>query len=123
MTANILAIDHIQIAAPEGSEGKAREFYGRLLGLEELEVPLALRDRACCWFQCGRLQVHIGIQQDFQPSRKAHPAFLTTHIDGLKEVFQLHGIATVDDSDLPGVRRFFAEDPWGNRLEFLERSS
>jgi len=104
-------------------EEKAREFYGEILGLEELEVPLALRDRACCWFQCGRLQVHIGIQQDFQPSRKAHPAFLTTNIDGLKEVFQLHGIVTVDDSDLPGVRRFFAADPWGNRLEFLEKSS
>ena len=76
MTANIVAIDHIQIAAPEGGAKKAREFYGRILGLAELEVPLALQDRACCWFQCGRLQVHIGIQEDFQPSRKAHPAFL-----------------------------------------------
>jgi len=123
MTTNILAIDHIQIAAPEGCEEKARAFYGGILGLEELEVPLALRDRACCWFQCGQLQVHIGIERNFQPSKRAHPAFLIRYIDALKEIFQFHGIATVDDSDLPGARRFFAEDLWGNRLEFLERSA
>jgi catechol 2,3-dioxygenase-like lactoylglutathione lyase family enzyme len=123
MSTYILAIDHVQIAAPEGCEEKARVFYGEILGLEELEVPLGLRDRASCWFRCGQLQMHIGIQQDFQASKKAHVAFLTTRIDGLREVFQLHGITTVDDGDLPGARRFFTEDPWGNRLEFLERTS
>jgi catechol 2,3-dioxygenase-like lactoylglutathione lyase family enzyme len=119
----IQGLDHVQIAAPPDSQEAAREFYGGLLGLEELEVPQALRDRAGCWFQCGKLQVHIGIQQNFQPAKKAHPAFLTANLDELRSRFQARGMATIDDSDRPGIRRFFAEDPWGNRLEFMESTA
>ncbi len=121
MTTPGLTIDHIQIAAPPGAEEKAREFYGGLLGLEEIEVPPALRDRACCWFRCGALTIHIGIQQNFLPAKKAHPAFLAPDLDGLRKTLEASGVICREDRDLPGARRFFAEDPWGNRLEFLNR--
>ena len=120
MSALIAGLDHIQIAAPPDAEQAAREFYGGLLGLVELEVPVALRDRACCWFQCGALQVHIGTQQNFQPAKKAHPAFLCPDLDALRTRFRERGLSMIEDRDRPGIQRFFAEDPWGNRLEFLE---
>jgi catechol 2,3-dioxygenase-like lactoylglutathione lyase family enzyme len=123
MKATIQGLDHIQIAAPPGAQEKAREFYGSLLGLKELEVPLALRDRATTWFECGALQIHIGIQQNFQPAKKAHPAFVTTHLQELLDRLKAHGVPTVEDQDRPGIARFFTEDPWGNRLEFMEMTS
>ena len=113
-------IDHIQIAAPEGCEPAAREFYGSLLGMKELEKPPALRARGGCWFECGSQQVHIGVEKNFQPARKAHPAFAVLDLDKLREALESRGIPIVPDDDLPGRRRFYAEDPWGNRIEFVE---
>jgi hypothetical protein len=73
--------DHIQIAAPEGCEPAAREFYGAILGLQEVEKPLALRARGGCWFQCDKQQVHIGVERGFHPAKKAHPAFVVFSLD------------------------------------------
>ena len=116
----ISRIDHIQLAAPKGCEDAARRFYGEILGLREMEKPESLRTRGGCWFQCGAQQLHIGVEADFRPAKKAHPAFAAEDLGKLRESLQAHGIAIKDDDAIPGTRRFFAEDPWGNRLEFVE---
>ncbi|MBZ5642747.1 MAG: VOC family protein [Acidobacteriia bacterium] len=116
----VARIDHIQIAAPEGCESAAREFYGSLLGMKELEKPPVLRARGGCWFACGSQQVHIGVERNFQPARKAHPAFAVPDLDKLRETLAARGVPVKDDDNLPGTRRFYAKDPWGNRIEFVE---
>lgn len=116
----VSGLDHIQIAAPEGCEAAAREFYGSLLGLTELEKPEPLRSRGGCWFQCGTQQLHIGVEKNFRPAKKAHPAFAVSDLGELRKTLLAHDVKITDDTSLPGTRRFFAEDPWGNRLEFLE---
>lgn len=110
----------MQIAAPEGCEQQARDFYGHLLGLEEIEKPEPLRSRGGCWFKVGTQQLHVGVEQDFRPARKAHPAFAVTDIDKLAAALDLANVDYRWDSTIPGVRRFHAHDPWGNRLEFVE---
>jgi catechol 2,3-dioxygenase-like lactoylglutathione lyase family enzyme len=119
----IVRIDHIQLAAPIGCEAAAREFYGKLLGLHEIEKPASLRARGGCWFQCGDQQVHLGVESDFRPAKKAHPAFLVSELDKVRENLIAGGVKITDDDSLPGACRFYAEDPWGNRLEFLEANS
>jgi catechol 2,3-dioxygenase-like lactoylglutathione lyase family enzyme len=116
----ISRIDHIQISAPEGCESAARDFYGSLLGLKEIEKPPVLRARGGCWFECGSQQLHIGVERPFQPAKKAHPAFSVFKLDELRKSLEEHGVPLIDDDNLPGTRRFYAQDPWGNRLEFLE---
>jgi catechol 2,3-dioxygenase-like lactoylglutathione lyase family enzyme len=120
MKSRIAHLDHLQIAAPEGCESAARDFYGRLLGMREIEKPESLRARGGCWFQCGTQQLHIGVEKDFRPASKAHPAFAATNFDDLRQALLARGVKVTDDTTIPGVRRFHTEDPWGNRLEFLE---
>jgi catechol 2,3-dioxygenase-like lactoylglutathione lyase family enzyme len=120
MTPRVARIDHIQIAAPEGCETAARDFYGSLLGLEEIEKPQMLRARGGCWFQCGSQQLHIGVEKPFHAAKKAHPAFLVPRMDELRDALKKRGVPVVEDDAIPGTRRFYAEDPWGNRLEFVE---
>jgi catechol 2,3-dioxygenase-like lactoylglutathione lyase family enzyme len=116
----ILGIDHVQLAAPAGCEEKARWFFGEVLGMQELPKPSDLAKRGGCWFQCGRQQLHIGVEKDFAPAKKAHPAFAVSAIDALKVRLGENGVKYRDDVSNPGVKRIFAEDPWGNRLEFVE---
>jgi catechol 2,3-dioxygenase-like lactoylglutathione lyase family enzyme len=113
-------IDHVQVAAPRGCEEKAREFFGGLLGLKEIEKPGQLRERGGCWFKLGRGQLHIGVEENFRPATKAHPAFAVTDVDALFAKLSAAGVACSWDEALGGVRRFYAQDPWGNRLEFTE---
>ena len=123
MNLGVACLDHIQIAAPEGCEDKAREFYGSLLGMREIEKPPILKARGGCWFQCGSQQMHIGVERDFRAAKKAHPAFGVFHLDELRKTLQSAGAAVIEDEALPGTRRFYAEDPWGNRVEFVEISA
>jgi catechol 2,3-dioxygenase-like lactoylglutathione lyase family enzyme len=116
----ITGIDHVQIAAPKGCEAAARDFFGRLLGLVEIEKPEPLRGRGGCWFRAGSRQLHIGVQENFQPATKAHPAFAVSDIEALFSSLESAGIRCVWDEVIGGVRRFYANDPWGNRLEFTE---
>jgi catechol 2,3-dioxygenase-like lactoylglutathione lyase family enzyme len=122
MSFNFSGIDHVQLAAPEGCESKARSFFADLLGWVEIPKPENLRKRGGVWFQCGTHQVHIGVQKDFVPATKAHPAFHVKNIDSLREYLLEKSIQVIDDdarSD-EGVKRFYLNDPFGNRLEFLE---
>ncbi len=103
------------MAAPPGCEEEAREFYGGLLGLVEVEKPEPLRARGGVWFE----QLHVGVEQDFAPARKAHPALRVDDLDGLAARLSAAGRRVDWDAALPRVRRFYTADPWGNRVEFL----
>jgi catechol 2,3-dioxygenase-like lactoylglutathione lyase family enzyme len=118
---NITGLDHVQIAAPPGAEPAACEFFGELLGLEEVEKPEALRGRGGAWFQLGAQQLHVGIEAEFAPARKAHPALRVPagELDGLAARLEAAGVPVSWDDALLPVRRFYAEDPWGNRLELI----
>lgn len=117
----ILGLDHIQLAMPPGSEDLARQFYGGVLGCEEIAKPPNLAARGGCWFKCGELQVHLGVEQHFVPARKAHPGFIVADIAGLMETLRAAGVGIVDDEPLMGWYRIYASDPFGNRLEFMQR--
>jgi hypothetical protein len=116
----VARVDHVQIAAPEGCERAARESYGSNLGLQEIKKPLLLPTRGGCWFQCDNQQVHVGVEPDFHPSEKAHAAFLVFSLDELRQTLLARGVHVVDGENLPERRRFYADDPWGNRIEFVE---
>ncbi|QIN84662.1 glyoxalase [Rubrobacter tropicus] len=115
------ALDHVQVAMPAGREEKAREFYSGLLGLRELEKPAALAARGGAWFALpdGR-QLHLGVEEPYRASRKAHPAFVVPALEELARKLEAVGLAVRWDDDLAPRRRFYGEDPFGNRLEFLE---
>ncbi|WP_400163882.1 VOC family protein [Brevibacillus sp. TJ4] len=115
-----LGLDHVQLAAPAGCEAEARRFFGELLGMTEVEKPEKLKPRGGVWFQCGAQMLHIGVEADFSPAKKAHPAFLVRSIEALMERLREHGVAYRLDDEIPGITRFFTEDPFGNRLEFME---
>ena len=121
ITSSLIAgIDHIQIAAPKGCEAEARRFFGELLGLEEIEKPEPLHSRGGCWFRIGSGQLHIGVEEDFRPARKGHPAFAVRDVEALFETLVQAGVSCVRDEAVQDVQRFYASDPWGNRLEFTE---
>jgi extradiol dioxygenase family protein len=114
-------LDHVQIAAPPECEAEARRFYGTVVGLSELQKPEPLRARGGVWFALAEGQLHIGVEAPFAPARKAHPAFRLTdaELPALAKRLQDAGAPVRWDEELPAVRRFFTDDPWGNRLEFL----
>ena len=106
---------------PAGGEEDARRFYGEVLGLGEVPKPPDLEQRGGCWFRGEGLELHLGVEEAFRADRKAHPAFLVEDLDALRRALEEVGVETVDDMPLKGgFRRFFAWDPFGNRLEFLE---
>lgn len=111
------ALDHVQVAAPPGCEPQARRFYGQLLGLDEVEKPPALAGRGGVWFG----QLHVGVSQAFTPATKAHPALRVSgpRLTELAERLTAAGAPVTWDDRLPGHRRFYTSDPWGNRLELL----
>jgi catechol 2,3-dioxygenase-like lactoylglutathione lyase family enzyme len=113
-------IDHVQLAAPPGCEDTARRFFAGVLGWTEVPKPDHLARRGGLWFQCGAQEVHIGVQPDFVPARKAHPAFSVKDLAAFREHVVANGLDPIDDEPLPGARRFYLTDPFGNRLEFLE---
>jgi catechol 2,3-dioxygenase-like lactoylglutathione lyase family enzyme len=116
----ILGLDHVQLAAPPGCEAQARRYYGELLGLTEVEKPEPLRPRGGVWFSLGAQQLHVGVAEPFTPARKAHPALIVApgEIDKLAARLAEAGVEVRWDDVLP-ARRFFSEDPWGNRIELV----
>jgi len=120
----VRGIDHVQLAAPQGCEAAARRFYGGVLGLREIPKPEALRRRGGVWFQAGCAQLHIGVEEPFRAARRAHPALRVepAGLDALAAALAVAGAPVTWDDDLPGTRRFYCEDPWGNRLELLSEA-
>jgi hypothetical protein len=116
----ITAVDHVQLAAPPGSEDRLRAYYAGVLGMTEIPKPPPLAARGGCWFQAGTVQLHLGIEEDFRPARKAHPGLLVTGIECYGARLAARGAPVHWDEHLPGFRRFYSEDPVGNRLEFLQ---
>lgn len=116
----VVGVDHVQLAMPAGKEGEARAFYGTLLGLVELEKPPVLKARGGVWFSLGINQLHLGVEEGFQPAKKAHPGLLVRDILILGKKLSAAGIKVDWDENLPHYHRFYSEDPFGNRLEFLE---
>jgi catechol 2,3-dioxygenase-like lactoylglutathione lyase family enzyme len=117
----LLAIDHIQIAMPAGRETAARAFYAGVLGLMEVEKPAALAGRGGCWFESGGIKVHLGVDPDFRPAQKAHPAFLVDDLQALERK-ALDAAATVRrDVALEGYDRIHVFDPFGNRIELMQQ--
>ena len=120
MSHSFYGIDHVQLAAPAECEEAARGFFCDVLGMEEIRKPEELQKRGGVWFQCGSHQVHIGVDGNFIPARKAHPALHVRNLAYLRERIVRHGFQVKDDELLPGAERFYIDDPFGNRLEFLE---
>jgi catechol 2,3-dioxygenase-like lactoylglutathione lyase family enzyme len=112
-------LHHVLIAAPAGGEGAARAFFGDLLGFPEVRKPDSLALRGGVWFQVGSQQLHVGVEEPFRAATKAHPAFEVEDLDGVRTRLRGAGVETWDDEPYPGRRRFYAHDPFGNRLEFL----
>lgn len=115
-------LDHIQIAIPPGSEEACRSFYCGLLGWNEVSKPASLAGRGGLWLRTATFEVHLGVEQDFRPAKKAHPAFTLKKLDELATKLLEGGHSVVWDDLLPGKRRFFSYDNEGNRLEFIESS-
>lgn len=113
-------LHHVQLAMPAGAEDTARDFYTGVLGMTEIAKPVALAARGGAWFGAGGVELHLGVEADFRPARKAHPGISVTDLDALAERLVAGGATPEWDGDFPGHRRFYANDPFGNRLEFLQ---
>ena len=117
----VLGLDHVQLAIPRGGETVARAFYGGLLGLVEETKPEPLASRGGCWFRAEGTVLHLGMEETFVPARKAHPAFLVADLDAARAELAAAGAPVVPDDSLPDVRRFYSADPFGNRIELIQR--
>jgi catechol 2,3-dioxygenase-like lactoylglutathione lyase family enzyme len=115
----LAAIDHVQLAMPPGREDEARAFFGGLLGMTEIPKPSALTARGGCWFESGAVRLHLGVEQDFRPAKKAHPALLCSDYERLLARLRAAGAAVTSDEAIEGIRRCYIEDPFGNRIELV----
>ena len=113
-------LDHVLLAMPAGRESDARQFYQGILGIPEAEKPSDLAARGGCWFEDGELKIHLGVETNFSPARKAHPAFLVEDLAALASTLVQAGIPISHDEPLEGYDRIFVHDPFGNRIELLE---
>ncbi len=117
----IAGLHHVQLAIPAGQEEACRRFWGHTLGMTELPKPAGLAGRGGCWFSAGGLEVHLGVEADFVPARKAHPGIVVDGLADLAAKLEATGAAVIWDTELDGHDRFYSSDPFGNRLEFLQR--
>ena len=115
-------IDHVQVCIPPRAEPQARDFYGRLLGLEEIEKPAALKENGGLWYALADVQLHIGVEPEVAPSKR-HPAFEVEEAEGVRAYLEQNGVRTKDEVAVPGVvYRFSFYGPFGNRIELLEKT-
>ena len=113
-------LHHIQLAIPVGGEGESRKFWAGILSFSEAVKPSFLAARGGCWFRRGNIEIHLGTEPKFAPATRAHPGIIVTGIKDLADHLQRNGVATTWDGNFPGFERFYANDPFGNRLEFLQ---
>ena len=114
--------DHVQVCIPRGTEDRAREFYGGLLGLAEIEKPEVLKRNGGMWYSVAAVQLHVGVEDVVAPSKR-HPAFDVEDAKAVRAYLEEHQVRTKDEPDIPGVvHRFSFFDPFGNRIELLEKT-
>jgi catechol 2,3-dioxygenase-like lactoylglutathione lyase family enzyme len=116
----VAGIHHVQLAAPYGSEAMMRDFYVGTLGMVEVPKPPVLAARGGVWFGAPGIEIHIGVEDGFRPARKAHPGILVRDLGAMAARLRAAGHEIRPDDLLPGFRRFYVDDPVGNRLELLE---
>jgi catechol 2,3-dioxygenase-like lactoylglutathione lyase family enzyme len=116
----LLVLHHVQLAMPPGGEDQARAFYRDVLELVEVPKPDNLARRGGCWFEQGELRIHLGVEEDFQPARKAHPALLVEDLAMLAAKIEVAGYEVVSDEPLEGFERLYVYDPFGNRIELMQ---
>ena len=116
----ILGIVHVQLAIPAGGEEKARGFFGDLLGMQEVPKPATLSVSGC-WFEGGSLNLHLGVDPDFRAATKAHPALLVDDLAELRKRLDQAGVKISNGKQIEGYRRLFVDDPFGNRIEIMEK--
>lgn len=116
----IEVLDHVQLAMPSGGEDQARAFYSDLLGIPEVPKPPHLAKRGGCWFERGPLKVHLGVEKNFRPAGKAHPAFRVADLAVLTTRLTEAGFSITEDEPLAGYERCYVDDPFGNRIELME---
>ena len=116
----VIGLDHVQLAMPAGREDDAAAFYEGLLGIPRVPKPAHLAARGGCWFESGALKVHLGVDADFRPATKAHPAFVVDDVRALARVLVAAGHEVVDDEPLDGFDRVYVHDPFGNRIELMQ---
>lgn len=119
MKIKINRLNHVQLCIPRGAEDDAREFYGKLLGLGEIEKPDVLKANGGLWFEMGDIQLHIGVEEAREPSKR-HPAFEVENLEGIRKYLHECGVRIKDEPAIPGAQRFSFFDPFGNRIEFIE---
>jgi catechol 2,3-dioxygenase-like lactoylglutathione lyase family enzyme len=117
----VMALDHIQLAMSEGKEELADRFYCKILGFRKLQKPAHLEGRGGRWFHSNGVNLHLGIEREFVPARKAHPVFVVRSLSELKTRLDEANIEIVWDTQIQGFEHFYTSDPFGNRLEFMER--
>ncbi|HEY0100789.1 MAG TPA: VOC family protein, partial [Pyrinomonadaceae bacterium] len=122
MKIKIKRLNHVQLCVPPGAEERAREFYGRLLGLREIEKPAPLRANGGLWFEIADIQLHIGVEGG-QSKSKRHPAFEVEDIEGVRTYLEANNVRTKDEIALAGIERFSFFDPFDNRIELLEKTN
>jgi len=112
-------LDHVQLAMPADAEDRATHFYESVLGIPRVPKPAQLAARGGCWFERDGLRVHLGVEEDFRPARKAHPALAVTGIDALCAALEAAGHPVRRAEDVPGQPQFYVDDPFGNRIELV----
>jgi catechol 2,3-dioxygenase-like lactoylglutathione lyase family enzyme len=117
---SVAGIHHVQLAAPYGSEALMRDFYVGTLGMVEVPKPPVLAARGGVWFGAPGIEIHIGVEDGFRPARKAHPGILVRDLGAMAARLRAAGHEIRPDDLLPGFRRFYVDDPVGNRIELLE---
>jgi catechol 2,3-dioxygenase-like lactoylglutathione lyase family enzyme len=113
------SFDHVALAMPIAQEDRARAFYAGILGFEELPKPAELASRGGAWFRSGDVQVHLGVERDFRPATKAHPALRTSEYEALLNRLKNNGIEILHESHTGGQPHCYIFDPFGNRIELI----
>jgi catechol 2,3-dioxygenase-like lactoylglutathione lyase family enzyme len=119
MSFEVVRLDHVQLAMPPGREAEAEAFYSGLLGLERRPKPEPLASRGGCWFEAGPVAVHLGVEEDFRPARKAHPALVVRDLPALEAALRAAGVEVRPNPDAATGRGAYVDDPFGNRIELI----